>query len=515
MRKTFFSTLAWGTLLLASSSLLSRMLGLLREVIFSKTFGVGELGGIHSLDAYFAAFRIPDLLYTFLITGALSTAFIPLYVRAKQGSQEEANHFANGLLALFFWVFFGLSFFLWCFAPALIRLYVPGFTPELSELTTQVTRILLLSPLFMGVSSLFQGIENAHKRFFGIALAPIFYNLSILGAAWFFGEKYGVYALAWGVVLGAILHFLVQIPGLLKTPFRLKWHHQWKSQLFKDFFLLSLPRLFGVSVAQFSLLIDTFLASLLTTGSLSVYNYALNFQSLPYGVVAVSFSMAIFPDLSEESQDSKNQRFVEILRKATSFLLFWILPLTLGIFFLREEIVRFFLERGAFSESASAKTTFTLGIFIWASLGQSLVPLFARAFYALQDSKRPVLAALFSVVFGSSCSLILTQVFHWDVWALALSAGLSASLNALLLMFLLARFLKIQVWSFFEAKRILQLFFLNALLLLLLLGLDALDLSLSVDLFGSTFLGAAVYLLAAYFTKAIPSLRAPQTHSKA
>lgn len=508
MKKKTFSVVAWGTLLLAGSSLLSRLLGVVREYVFAKIFGVGEGGGIFAIDAYFAAFRLPDLLYTFLITGALSTAFIPIYVRLKKQGQGEADHFTGGILTLLLLVFLLLTVFIWLFAPLLIPLLVPGFSSELHGTTIQLTRIMLLSPLFLGVSSLFQGVENAHKKFLGIALAPLLYNFSIILAAWFWGEKFGVYALAWGVVVGAVLHFIVQFPGVFSTPFRLQPHFAWKGKAFRDFFFLSLPRLFGVSVAQLGLFVDTFIASLLGLGSLSVFNYALNLHSLPHGVVAVSLSMAIFPDLSEESAEENPELFVQTLRRSTHFLLFWVLPMVFAIFFLRREIIDLILTGGAFTESAAERTALTLGIFIWAALGQSLVPLFARAFYALHDSKRPVIAAFAAVILNTTLSLILTQTYGLPVWALAISAVASGSLNALLLLFFLSRRLKVKILDFFDLKKMLPLIPMNALMLVLLFFLRAtLSASLWLELLLFSVLGAGLYLGLGFLTKTIPSLR--------
>lgn len=439
-----------GTLLLAGSSLLSRLLGVLRDYVFAKIFGLGEAGGDFVLDAYYAAFRIPDFLYTLLIFGALSAAFVPIYTRLKQKNQVEASDFASHVLNFLIFVLLLASVSAWFLAPQLIQLFGLGFDPEVMALSVRLTRIMLLSPFFFALSAVFQGIENAHKTFWGIALAPIVYNVSIIVAAWFWGLQYGVYALAWGVVIGAAAHFLVQVPGALMTPFRYRFEWRTQSKAMKDFFRLTLPRLFGLSVTQFGLFVDTAIASLLALGSLSVFNYALNLQSIAYGVVAISLSVAVFSTLSEQAEQPK--LFLKTMRESTYTLLFWALPAVVGLFMLREQVVELILLGGSFDEAAAATTAFTLGIFVWAAIGQSFVPLFARAFYALHETKIPVLIAFVSVLVSMGLSLVLTQVYNFEVWALAVSAVVSQSLNAVLLILFLGRFMKVSAFRFFEKR---------------------------------------------------------------
>ena len=401
--------MGFGGLLLAISSLLSRFLGLLRDFVFSKIFGVGSEGGAFALDAYFAAFKIPDLLYTLLIAGAMSAAFIPIYTQLMKKGDDQSSLFASRILNGLLLLLFSVSILAWIFAPQLVPLIAPGFEEEVMKTTVELTRVMLLSPLFLGLSSVFQGIENSHKKFLGIALAPIVYNLSIIAAAWFFAPEYGVYALAWGVVIGAALHFLVQLPGGMQSSFRYHLNFQFKSKEVKDFIRLSLPRLFGISVTQMGIFVDTIIASLLAIGSLSIFNYALNLQSLPYGVVAISLSVAVFSTLSEQADEPK--KFMKTMRKSLHTIVFWALPAVVGLFVLREAVVVLILQGGAFDEAATVMTTLTLGIFVWAALGQSLVPLFARAFYSLHETKIPVGIAFFAVLLNMTSSLILTQLY--------------------------------------------------------------------------------------------------------
>jgi putative peptidoglycan lipid II flippase len=509
MTKKLKKNLNLGALLLALSSILSRFLGVARDYVFSKQFGTGQDENLSfALDAYFAAFRLPDLLYTMLILGAMSAAFIPIYTRLKSKSQREASRFASHVLnglSLTMLIASGFAFF---FAPSLVKLIAPGFTYEMQLVTIDLTRIMLFSPIFLGLSSVFQGIENSHKRFLGIATAPIVYNLSIILAALFYAPQYGVYALAWGVALGAFFHFLVQLPGAIATDFKYSFSFSLKSKAIKDFIRLSMPRLFGISVTQLGIFVDTLIASLLALGSLSIYNYALNLQSLPYGVVAVSFSVAIFASLSEQSSD-KN-RFVESIRKTSYAILFWSLPAMIGLFLLRTEIVELLLQGGAFDTEATQATAFMLGIFVWAAIGQSMIPLFARAFYAQHETKTPVLIAFFSVTLNIITSLILTQVYGYGVWALAISAIVGSTLNAGLLIIFLSKRLSCSVFEFFDLTKLTRISIGCLLMTLFVLGLKSLSFThLVLELFFCSALGAGIYLLFAKITQTIPSLREP------
>lgn len=476
-----------GALLLALSSLLSRLLGLLRDAVFSGIFGVGAEGGKYALDAYYLAFKIPDFLYTLLIFGALSSAFIPLYteLRTKNG-QEKASHFGSqvltGVMTLLV-IFTGLAFLL---APYLIPLLAPGFTPEVQSLSVDLTRIMLLSPLFLGLSSIFQGIENAHKSFWGMALAPLLYNTSLIASAFFFGVDHGVYALAWGVALGALLHLLVQVPGVFLTPFHFEWILSFKGKEWKEFMKLAIPRIIGTSALQISVLTDAILATLLPLGSLSLYAYAFNLQSLPYGIVAVAVSTAVFTSLSEQAENKA--MFTKTLRHSLYSILYWVLPAVFGLFILREPIIQFFLERGAFTSESTLKTAELLAIFVWSALPQSIIPLFSRAFYSLKETWIPVIIALVSLTLGLSFNLLGIFIFKGGIEVLAWGNLLAGTFNALLLAFLLFKKFKLPFKEFLFQKDYIKIGISLALMLTVLFVLQSQSILISIPLAGLAYL---------------------------
>lgn len=482
-----------GAILLAVSSLLSRVLGVIRDLVFSSIFGVGTEGGSFALDAYFVAFKIPDFLYTLLIFGAMSAAFIPLYaeLKKKEGN-EKAFQFASQVLTGLMGILLFCSVLAWLLAPWIIPYLASGFDPELQVLAVTLTRIMLLSPIFMGLSSILQGIENAHRSFYGTALAPLLYNASIIGAAALFGQEYGVYALAYGVAFGAILHFLVQIPGTLHSGFTYRLHFQKKDAKWREFLTLSLPRLLGSSALQLSSFADVFMASFLALGSLSVYTYAFNLQSLPYGVVAVAVSTAVFASLAEQAEEK--EEFLKAIKKSLSQILFWVLPAILGLYLIREPLIKLLLERGAFDAQATQRTADMLGFFVWAALPQSFIPLFTRAFYALKKTSFPVLCACISIVITITFNALGIWVFKGDVSTLAVGNFIGGSFNALLLYLGLARHFKQSPFAFLDFKKLGLQFVALALMLLVLLESVALPVLIQIALAGLTYLGSIFVL---------------------
>jgi putative peptidoglycan lipid II flippase len=449
------SAVSFGALLLAVSSLASRGLGVLRDSVFAHVFGIGSTGGTFALDAYFVAFKIPDFLYTLLILGAMSTAFIPMYMGLRQKeSEEKASLFASRVIVLLFAFLPVLSVVAFFAAPYLMPLLAPGFTPELQDISVSLTRIMLISPFFMGLSGLFQGIENAHKRFLGLALAPIFYNLAIIASAWFFGAVYGVYALAVGVCVGALLHFLVQVPGTLVTSFHFKIKRPLWDKDIKEFFILLIPRLAGNIIFQATIFVDTILATTLALGSLSIYSYALNLESLPYGVVAVSFSTAVFSTLTEHADHHEN--FFATLKQTFSRVLFWVIPATIGLYLLREPVVRVILGGGQFNEEAVRMTTLMLGFFVWAAIPQSMIPLFSRAFYSRKETWLPVKLGMIGMFSCIILGVFFIKGLGLPIYGLAFSNVIATLIYALLMALFLLKQIKrspfeLIDWHFFAS----------------------------------------------------------------
>ena len=419
-----------GAVLLGISSFLSRFLGVIRDHIFANQFGALQGQGIFDLDTYYAAFRLPDLLFNLLILGTVSAAFVPIFTDyiAKR-KKKEGWEFVNSILHLLMFgllVLAGLSFI---FAPWLVKLIAPGFTGEKLETTINLTRIMLVSPIFFSLSSIAQSIQNTFKTFFYYALAPIFYNLSIIGATLFWGAEFGVYGVAFGVVIGAVLHFLIQVPALIKLGYRYRFAFDWRRKDVREMAKLTLPRVFGVSAMQFTLLVDTLIGSTLAVGSITILNYAINLNSLPMGVIGVSLAISSFSTLAELAALRQKKAFREELQKLIRWVLFLILPASFGLFILRSEVVTLILGSGKFGERDVWLTAGTLGLLVLSLLAQSLIPLLARAFYAYKNTWTPVKIALLAFGFNVVGSLTLAKFLGFGVYGLALANTLANWLN--------------------------------------------------------------------------------------
>lgn len=416
-------TIAFAAGLLVIASLVSRVLGIVRNGLLSLQFGAGA-----TTDIYLAAFRIPDFLYGILIMGGISTAFLPLFSDFFSKQEKEAWRFANNLLHVLMVVLLVLSALAFLGAPALIQLVAPGFSSEQQELTTGLTRLMLLSPLLLGVSSVFSGILQYFGKFFAYSLAPIFYNLGIIAGILFLAPIFGVWGLGFGVVAGAFLHFAIQIPAALTSGF--SWHPvlHWKDQAIGRVFRLALPRTFAAAGLHINLIVVTALASVISTGSITIFTYANDIQHFPIGLIGASFALAAFPLLSRLFAEHKVEEFREAFVTTLKQVLFLVMPISLLTFLLRAQVVRLVYGAGSkFTWDDTRLTAAVLGIFAFGVLFQALIPFFARTFFAMQDTKIPTAISVASVVLNIFLALFLVDVlafpntlFHFLVVSLKL-----------------------------------------------------------------------------------------------
>ncbi|MBT6068292.1 murein biosynthesis integral membrane protein MurJ [Candidatus Peregrinibacteria bacterium] len=434
------------TFILGLSFLVSRLLGLTRDHLLARMFGVGG-EGFFNLDVYFAAFRLPDFIFALLIMGTVSAAFVPVLAGLKSGTatqlDEKANLFVCNVLNVVFVATSVAAGVVFIFAPALLRLFVPGFSEMDFELTVQVTRLMLISPLFFSLSAVLQSTQNAFDKFKYYALAPVLYNLGIILGIVFFAQEYGVYGVAFGVILGAALHFLIQIPGVRGLGFRYRLKISLRDKHLVEMIRLVIPRIVGMSVMQVNLIFDTLVGSLLAVGSITVLNYAVNLNSLPMGMVGVSFAIASFATLSNLAVKGNLSDFADQLRHTVSGILFFVIPSIVGLFVLRFSVVDLVLGNGAFTESDILITGNTLAFFLIGLVGQSLIPALAKSFYAFKNTIIPVGVSIVSVTLNIGLNFYLALVVGMGVYGIALATSIAALLNVTLLcIFLHVKFLK-------------------------------------------------------------------------
>ena len=369
-------------IIVGAASLASRLVGVLRDRVLASTFGAGDV-----LDAYYAAFRIPDFLYNLVILGALSAAFIPVFTEyLEKRERGEAWRLAERVLSVVGAVIAVLCLVLITAAPKLVPLTVPGFDPAKIALTVQLTRVMFLSTFFLALSAVLGGVLQATRRFIAFSLAPVFYNVGIIAGVVLLVPNFGPVGLAWGVVAGAALHLITRASGALaigwdRVPFPRLHPEGVRRRL-----TLMGPRAAGLAVTQISRVILLSLASSLAVGSVAVLNLATNLQTVPVGIIAISFAVAAFPALSRASSARDRESFKNILGSTARKIVFLILPATAMFLILRAQFVRLILGEGQFDWDDTIRTANVLGILASSLLAQSLVPLLARAFYALQDT---------------------------------------------------------------------------------------------------------------------------------
>jgi putative peptidoglycan lipid II flippase len=402
--KTVFSA----AFILALTALISRVLGLFRDRLLAGRFGAGN-----ELDIYFAAFRLPDLIYSILIIGAISSAFIPVFAQYFRKDEKEAWHLTSGLFNWVFLILIGLSLIFIFFAPWIVSLIAPGFSGEKKEMTVILTRIMFLSPLFLGMSSILSGVLQYFHRFFVYSLAPIMYNLGIIFGIVFLAPKMGLKGLAWGVVLGAFLHFLIQLPSVFYSGFKLNINlklHEGIRKIIK----LTIPRTIGLAGFQINYVVITAIASSLTIGSIAIFNLANNLQYVPIGIIGISFAMAVFPRLADSSAEENKEKFSKDFSSVFGQILYLVLPITVLFLILRAQIIRLILGTGQFGWVDTRLTAAALGIFSLSVFAQSLIPLVSRAFYSFHDTKTPVSVSLVSIGLNIGLSFLFVWVLNND-----------------------------------------------------------------------------------------------------
>jgi len=320
------TTITGGAIVIAGFSLLSRILGLIRDRLLFSTFGAGDV-----LDTYYAAFRLPDLIFNTLVLGALSAAFIPVFLEYWHKDKEEAWKIANSILNIILVTLFVLGVLAFYFAPELVSMIAPGFDLEKRIATAELTRIMLIGILFLGLSNIASSILNAFKRFTAFAIAPVMYNIGIILGITVLVPLFGIQGLAWGVVLGAFLHFFVQFPALSRLGFKYAFKVNWRMRGVWRIGVLMLPRTFGLAINQINQVVSTIIGSTLVVGSVAIFNAANNLQNVPIGIFAIPIALAYFPLFSEAWVKKDKQELIQAFSEAMRRILFIAIPSSIFI----------------------------------------------------------------------------------------------------------------------------------------------------------------------------------------
>jgi len=528
---------ARAALLITGSFMASSILGLVRTFLFSYIFGATNFS-----DSYLQAFLIPNLIFTIVAGGALSSAFIPVFTMYAVGHKDEktAWHVASSALNLSVVIMVILSGVAMIFAPLLVPLYSHGFPPQELVLITSLTRIMLLQAIVLGSGVIVTAVLNAKQSFIYTALGTVLYNvgliIGLLPGFWLavhtrtsVPSNLSVYAATWGVVLGAILQVGVQIPGLRKVNMRYTFDFDWRHPGVIQVGRQMIPRIINAAMLTFSTAVDRLILSFLSTvatktivnGLITEYFQAFSILLLPVAIFGSAISTAAFPTLAGYVARERFDRVRSIIMETLRGILFLSIPSSIGLVVLALPVIQVLLEHGRFTLNNAQYTTIPLIFFAVGLPGLAAVEILTRAFYALQDSRTPVTISIAQFLLKIVLSLFLVRVavfgVQWGMGALAFSTSLAGTLEAIVLFLLLHQRLggfDLRALLGFIGRALLASVVMGSVLFLLHLGLDRMLNTTStntlpaLDILKALFkilvellLGSLVFLSMAHFLK--------------
>lgn len=412
-------------LIVMSSIFLSRVLGFFREMLLAGIFGRGT-----ELDAFIAAFTIPDLMYYLLIGGTLSSAFIPIFTSYivkddEQKGWEVASNFINIImLCLIIFSILGMIF-----APYLVPLVAYKFKGETLELAIKLTRIMFPAVAFTCLAGLQAGILNAYQKFIASSFGPIAYNLGIILSLIILGDKYGIEGIAYGVVISAFLNFAIQFFALSKKTNFYSWIFDLKQDGLKQIIRLAIPTILGLSISQLNLIITQNIASGLEEGSITALKYANTLMSLPIGIFAMGISTAIFPALTRYAALDSMNEYKESFSLGLRTIFFITIPSSIGLFVLREPIIRLLFANGKFNEYDVSVTAYTLLFFCIGIAFSGGVQLITRGFYSIKDTITPLKIGFVTIVLNIILNIYFIKYTSLGIGGLSLATSLVSVFN--------------------------------------------------------------------------------------
>ncbi len=425
--------LARAGLIVSAAFLTSRILGWVRTVVI-----VRNGGSLAELDAFFAAFRIPDLIFQLVAAGALSSALIPI-VSGLFATDEPARAWrvVSTVTNIVMGALLVLGLIVLVAAPAIVELITPGFDAAQTAKTVELTRIMMLSPVFLALGSVATSVLNAGGRFAASAIAPISYNLAIIGAALLLAPSMGVDGLAIGVVAGSLCHLLVQVRPLARLGFRYAPRIDVGDDLARKALTLMVPRAIGLGASQITFVVVTSLATLQGPGAVTSFNVAFTLLQIPIGVIGVPLGIVVLPSLSRVAAIGRELEFVAMLTRALRLLVYVMIPIGALFAIVRVPTISLLFDDGSYGRAALDLTATTLLAFLIGLAAHALIAVLARAFYARQDTLTPVLAAVGSVVINVTLAIVLVEPLGLP--GVALAIAIAAWIEAIALIVVLTR----------------------------------------------------------------------------
>ncbi len=418
----------------------SRVLGALRTTAIAHAFGTPP-----ELDAYYIGNRIPDLLFQVIAGATLASAFIPTFARVRSRRGEEASwRLASAALNMVTLATALLAVIAFVLAPKLVPLTAPGLGdsvgrgPEMRTLAIKLTRLMLAAPIVFAVSGMVSGILNARRRFFLSGVAPMLYNLGIIGGAILYGyafpqrsAQFGVTLLAVATVAGAAGHLVVQLPGLARVGMRYTATLGLRDPAVREVVTLMLPRMLGLAAVQVNFAVSNFFASQMAAGTVSSLSYAWSLVVLPLALVGQAISTAVFPHMADQAADDDHHELRNTLAQALRIIVFLTIPATVGLVVLRVPVTSLLLQHGSFTAHDTGVVATALLFYSLGLAAQALIEILSRGFYALRDTRTPVAFAVLSMALNLGFSLVLRGPLGYRGLALALSLAVTVEAGSL------------------------------------------------------------------------------------
>lgn len=418
------------TVIFSIATFISRILGYIRDATVAYYFGANAL-----TDAFYVAWRLPNTFRQLIGEGSFNAAFIPVYSQQERISHENAKLYASSLFSYYTLVLSIITGLVIFFAPWFVKILAPGFLKTGNiEIATDLVRLVFPYLILIGWTSFFMALLNTKDRFFIPAVSPALLNLSFIFTSIFLADRYGIYSLAYGALIGGFLQFLLQMPqafkeGVVFKP-TLNVHPEIKTTLKK-----MVPAFIAFGVSQFSFVIDTILASFLTTGAITYLYYGNRIFQLPLGVFIIGLGNALLVSLSKHWADGNLTEFNKSIQTGIKFSIFISLPATVGMIFLGKEIVDILLLRGSFDEKDALMTYYGLVGYSIGFIGYALTRPFKSGYFAKGDTKTPLVSTVFGVAGSVLFAIIFTFILNWGVFGLAFASSLGGFLNVFYLYF--------------------------------------------------------------------------------
>lgn len=494
------SSILSAALIITVANILSSLSGLLRERVLIKLF-FNTVASQQAYEAFQVAFQIPDMLFQLIVLGALSAAFIPLFTEQKKKDAGSAFTFTSIVMNWVLLVFAVFSILAFIFAKQ-ITLARTGaeFTSEQVVIAVKLTRMMLFAQFFFAISNFLTGILQAYQRFIAPAIAPLIYNLGIMLTAIFLAKYFGIYAAGLGVIVGAGLHMLVQLPLVLKAGYRWQFKFNLGFSGVKNLFKMMPPRLMTVGITELQNLAMGFFATSIGDLSFVIVNLARRLMTLPIRFFGVPISQASFPFLSEESDGLDRQKFNQLLLQSLNQISFLAMPASVLLLILRIPAVRLVFGTANFPWKTTIMTGRVVAIIAISVLAQALVQLLIRAFYALKDTRSPFLITVLTVLTYLATAGLGVYVFNWGVYSLGIAISVAAIVELLAMLVLLqSRLHCFSLKDFFypQLKMLLTSFFMAVFLYLPFKILDEVvfDTSRTIDLIALTLSTSTIAIL--------------------